>query len=87
MIARGRTDLNFSFVTNGTVFNENLLNKLKQFNRVGIEVSIETVTEHNAYQRQGTDTALVLEAGQTIQGSSDTADKVTVTVTGWEREL
>jgi sulfatase maturation enzyme AslB (radical SAM superfamily) len=61
MIARGRTDLNFSFVTNGTTFNESLLNKLKQFKRVGIEVSIETVTQHNAYQRQGTDTALVLE--------------------------
>lgn len=61
MIARGRTDLNFSFVTNGTTFNESLLNKLKQFNRVGIEVSIETTTKHNAYQRQGTDTALVLE--------------------------
>jgi hypothetical protein len=38
-----------------------LLNKLKQFKRVGIEVSIETVTEHNAYQRQGTDTELVLK--------------------------
>jgi hypothetical protein len=33
------------------------------------------------------DTALVLEDGETIQGLSDTADKVTVTVTGWEREL
>jgi hypothetical protein len=32
-------------------------------------------------------TALVLEAAQTLQGSSDTASKVTVTATGWEREL
>lgn len=61
MIARGRTDLHFSFVTNGTTFNQSLLDKLKKFNRVGIEVSIETVTEHNAYQRQGTDTGLVLQ--------------------------
>jgi sulfatase maturation enzyme AslB (radical SAM superfamily) len=60
MIARGRTDLHFSFVTNGTTFNQSLLDKLKKFNRVGIEVSIETVTKHNAYQRQGTDTELVL---------------------------
>jgi hypothetical protein len=51
----------FSFVTNGTVFRPELLNKLKQFRRVGIEVSIETTDEHNAYQRQGTDTALVLK--------------------------
>ena len=61
MIARGRTDLNISFVTNGTTFNESLLNKLMQFKRVGIEVSIETITEHNAYQRQGTDTDQVLK--------------------------
>jgi sulfatase maturation enzyme AslB (radical SAM superfamily) len=61
MIARGRTDLHFSFVTNGTTFNESLLDKLTQFKRVGIEVSIETTTEHNAYQRQGTDTDRVLK--------------------------
>lgn len=61
MLEQGRTDLCFSFVTNGTSFNESLLKKLKNFRRVGIEVSIETVTEHNAYQRQGTDTKQVLE--------------------------
>lgn len=60
MIAHGRFDLCFSFVTNGTVFKPTLMDKLKLFKRVGIEVSIETTTEHNAYQRQGTDTALVL---------------------------
>jgi hypothetical protein len=61
MIAHDRTDLNFSFVTNGTTFNERLLEKLKLFGRVGIEVSIETVTQHNSYVRQGTDTNLVLQ--------------------------
>jgi molybdenum cofactor biosynthesis enzyme MoaA len=60
MIAHDRLDLNFSFVTNGTTFNQSLLDKLKKFQRVGIEVSIESMTEHNAYQRQGTDTNLVL---------------------------
>lgn len=61
MIAHKRFDLCFSFVTNGTVFRPTTLDKLKQFRRVGIEVSIETVDQHNAYQRQGTDTALVLK--------------------------
>jgi sulfatase maturation enzyme AslB (radical SAM superfamily) len=61
MIDRERTDLHFSFVTNGTAFNERLINKLKKFKRVGIEVSIETATEHNSYQRQGTDTPQVLK--------------------------
>ena len=61
MIENRRFDLCFSFVTNGTVFKPVLMNKLKLFKRVGIEVSIETLTEHNAYQRQGTKTAEVLE--------------------------
>jgi hypothetical protein len=60
MIAKGKLDLNFSFVTNGTTFNGKLLSKLGKFKRVGIEVSIETTTAHNQYQRQGTNTELVL---------------------------
>lgn len=61
MIANKRFDLCFSFVSNGTVFRPELLDKLAQFRRVGIEISIETVDDHNAYIRQGTDTDLVLE--------------------------
>lgn len=60
MTAHDRFDLCFSFVTNGTVFRPELIEKLKRFRRVGIEVSIETVDDHNAYQRQGTDTTVVL---------------------------
>jgi hypothetical protein len=60
MIEHERFDLCFSFVTNGTVFRSDLIDKLKRFRRVGIEVSIETMDAHNAYQRQGTDTELVL---------------------------
>ena len=56
MIEHRRFDLCFSFVTNGTTFNANVLDKLKLFRRVGIEISIEAGDEHNAYQRQGTDT-------------------------------
>lgn len=61
MIKHSRFDLCFSFVTNGTTFNPAILDKLKKFRRVGIEISIETVDEHNAYQRQGTDTEEVLK--------------------------
>jgi pyruvate-formate lyase-activating enzyme len=60
MIEYKRFELNFSFVTNGTIFNQQLLEKLTRFQRVGLEVSIETVTAHNSYVRQGTDTDLVL---------------------------
>ena len=61
MIAHDRMDLCFSFVTNGTVFRPGLMDKLKRFRRVGIEVSIETVDLHNSYLRQGTDTEQVLD--------------------------
>jgi organic radical activating enzyme len=60
MIEHERFDVCFSFVTNGTVFRPDLIEKLKLFRRVGIEVSIETMDEHNAYTRQGTDHDLVL---------------------------
>lgn len=60
LIQHGRFDVCFSFVTNGTVFNAELIDKLSKFQRVGIEVSIETLTQHNSYTRQGTNTALVL---------------------------
>jgi len=33
------------------------------------------------------DTALVFAATQTLQGVSDTASKITVTATGWDREI
>lgn len=67
MIQAERFDLCFSFVTNGTVFRPQLVEKLLKFRRVGIEVSIETITAHNAYQRQGTDTDQVLENIQQYQ--------------------
>lgn len=61
MLQRGRTDIGLSFVTNGVIFNRDLMDKMTRFRRVGIEVSIETMTEHNGYQRQGTDTSEVLK--------------------------
>lgn len=56
-----RFDVAFSFVTNGTLYRPDLIRKMSKFRRVGIEISIETVTEHNSYVRQGTDTAQVLD--------------------------
>jgi uncharacterized Fe-S cluster-containing radical SAM superfamily protein len=78
MLANNRSDLNFSFVTNGTTFNESLMNKLMKFQRIGIEVSIETLTEHNAYQRQGTNTDEVLKNIEKYL-SYCTKDNVTLT--------
>lgn len=61
MIEHKKFDLCFSFVTNGTSYKSDVIEKLKKFRRVGIEVSIETIDDRNSYIRQGTDTAQVLK--------------------------
>ena len=60
MILHNRLDLNFSFVTNGTKFDPELIAKLKKFNRVGIEISIESIHQRNDYIRQGSNIQSVL---------------------------
>lgn len=78
-VAANRLDVCFSFVTNGTVYRPSLMSKLSRFKRVGIEISIETTEEHNAYQRQGTDTSEVL-ANITKYLSWCNNDSITVTL-------
>lgn len=78
-IAHNRTDICFSFVTNGTVYPHDLMTKLAKFTRVGIEVSIETMTEHNQYVRQGTNNDLVLRNLDQFR-SIDNGNSITVTL-------
>lgn len=61
LIKNKRYDLCISFVTNGTSFNKQLMGKLSKFKRVGIEISIESMTKHNEYIRQGTKNSVVVE--------------------------
>ena len=77
-ILHKRFDLCFGFVTNGTTYNQQLIDKLKHFTRVGIEVSIETATEHNSYIRQGTDSVKVLS---NIKKYKDNCDNSSISVT------
>lgn len=59
-IQHERFDVSWSFVTNGTHYNPRIVEKLSKFRRVGIEVSIETVSSRNEYIRQGTSSVDVL---------------------------
>lgn len=79
MIENKKFDLNFSFVTNGTIFDLELIKKLKLFQRVGIEVSIETLTPHNEYVRQGTNTKEVLTNIEKYRAHCDN-DRISVTI-------
>ena len=53
LIDNKRFEISLSFVTNGTIVNQELLDKLKQFANVDIEISIESMYENNDYIRQG----------------------------------
>ena len=78
MILHQRFDVSFSFVTNGTVYKPELIAKLKNFSRVGIEISIETATIHNDYIRQGSKITEVLD---TIAKYQALCDNSSVSVT------
>jgi len=78
MIEHKRFDLCFSFVTNGTVYKPELIEKLKKFRRVGIEVSMETADSVNSYVRQGTENTVVFD---NIQWYIQHCNNSTITVT------
>lgn len=54
-IDNNKTDFNLTFVTNGTIYKEELINNLKQFKSVQIEISIENIHIANDYIRMGSD--------------------------------
>lgn len=79
MIEHQRFDMCFSFVTNGTVYKPQLMEKLTRFKRVGIEVSMESLGQQNTYVRQGTDTNAVLENIKKFESWCNN-DNITVTI-------
>jgi sulfatase maturation enzyme AslB (radical SAM superfamily) len=55
LIEKKRFEISLSFVSNGTMINQQLLDKLKLFNNIDMEVSIESISKANDYVRQGSD--------------------------------
>lgn len=61
LIEHDFTNLSFSFVSNGTIINTELVSKLKKFQSTNIEISIESIADINHYIRQGSDTKQILK--------------------------
>lgn len=59
-IANNKTDFQISFVTNGTKYNANLIQKMKKFAPSFIDISIESILDNNYYIRQDLDKELFL---------------------------
>lgn len=53
LIDNKRTGISISFVSNGTLINPVLIEKLKHFRTFDIEISIESISNNNDYIRQG----------------------------------
>ncbi|CAB4133441.1 Radical_SAM domain containing protein [uncultured Caudovirales phage] len=60
LIENNHTNISLSFVSNATVYDQELIDKLKKFSSADIEVSLESIHKNNHYIRQGSNTDLVL---------------------------
>jgi molybdenum cofactor biosynthesis enzyme MoaA len=69
LIDKKRFEISLSFVTNGTVLNPQLIDKLKLFKSVDIEISIETIYKTNDYIRQGSDIDQLLKNIEQIKSA------------------
>jgi pyruvate-formate lyase-activating enzyme len=61
LVDHNRTNIVLHFITNATLYNQNLINKLKKFKEIYIEFSIESIEDNNHYIRQGSNTQQVIE--------------------------
>jgi MoaA/NifB/PqqE/SkfB family radical SAM enzyme len=61
LMLAGKTDIYLGFTTNGTVFNESLMQKMKAFRHVDVGVSIECAGDLNELIRPGIKTQTVLD--------------------------
>jgi len=81
LIDHDRTDFHFTVVTNGTIYNNDIINFLKKFKSVQIEISIETVSLSNDYIRYpGKTVDIVNNIKQFSQHQSSSFDVVIRTV-------
>lgn len=61
LIENKRNEISLSFVTNGSKLNLSLVEKLKFFKSVDIEISIESLEKNNEYIRQGCKTTELIK--------------------------
>lgn len=54
-IEHGKTNFAVSFVTNATKFHPRLIDKIKQFERADIDISVDSILDNQRYIRQGID--------------------------------
>jgi MoaA/NifB/PqqE/SkfB family radical SAM enzyme len=53
LLDTGRTEISLSFVSNGTICDQELMDHLKKFRSFDMEISLESFSDNNHYIRQG----------------------------------
>jgi molybdenum cofactor biosynthesis enzyme MoaA len=61
LLQNNKQNLSISFVSNGTIVDHKLIDKLKQFRSCDIEISLESIHDNNHYIRQGSNTEYVMQ--------------------------
>jgi MoaA/NifB/PqqE/SkfB family radical SAM enzyme len=61
LIYKNRSEISFSFVTNGTNLSNEFLEKLNFFSNFDLEISLESIDKNNDYIRQGSNIKKLLE--------------------------
>ena len=61
LLKANKTDIYLGFTTNGTIFNQSLMEKLNAFRHVDVGISVECTGPLNDLIRQGSNTQLVLD--------------------------
>ena len=61
LIENNYSEISLSFVSNGTQIDKKLIEKLKFFKMVDIEISLESIHSNNHYIRQGSETDKVID--------------------------
>jgi sulfatase maturation enzyme AslB (radical SAM superfamily) len=77
-INQNHTYFHFTMVTNGTIYDDNFLEKLKKFQSVQLEISIETLEKSNDYVRWPSDRQKVMTNIEKYLHHRD--DKLDVTI-------
>lgn len=61
LIDNNHVNFHFTFVTNGSVYSQELIEKLKKFKSLQIEISIETTKKSNGYIRYPSNTEKIID--------------------------
>ena len=66
LLDNNKESVSISFVTNGTILNQSLIDRLKRFRSCDIEISLESIESNNDYIRQGSQVATIKNNIETL---------------------